>query len=816
MKSDNLSLSKPFSGKGDNVSKSLNLDTAPAFHDCRTPPIVMASANGLSQMFSLRPRKPLLGIGIAAVVGILLSEWRPGPLVWAVGMASLLACAAFLFPRWWLCFTFSGAAFFALHEVRHHHSAGGAVAGLLQGGPRTASTAGIVWSEPTSHTGSRGELRATFWMKIGSLRLNDEAFPFEGMCLVRWIGNAPAYGDAVTMEGSARVLQEMTNPGQFDVTDWLRRKGIHFEVTARNASDCAVTAHGRGSRAMSFAIGAREWIRTKLELGLTDEPDLTMLIESMVLGLRGETPPEMKGLFQKTGTLHLFAVSGLNVAMLAGIAWYLLKPLRFSRRAAVVIILPLLCAYALVTGLSSSCVRATVMAAFILVGQFFERPAVAMNSLAASAVAILAWDTNELFTPGFQLSFALVVFIMGMSTPIARKLEPLGEPDDFIPHELWTRIQRWRVWIWNHLAGAAGVTLSAWIGSFVFMACYFHLISPVAILANAVAVPLAFFVLALGLMSLLCGVFSAPLAMCVNQANWMTAKALLASLAFFSNFPGGYVYVEVPRLQPAAGCEITSLEVGDGAAIHIRTGGGDWLVDCGAVRDYDDTLLPYLRSRGVNRLDGLVLTHGDTAHVGGALPLFGDFHPRWIADTICGDRSPLRREIHARLTVKEFGRRYLVRGDEIALGENVMMKVLFPPPGIARTQADDKALVCRIEAAGLRVLLVSDAGFSTERWLIENEPDLRADVLVAGWHSRDISGTPDFMSAVHPVAVVCSRPPFGTQAERIAEWERNVGEVGADSFHQDRCGAVRIEIRKDEGLVLQTFLGGQTFRSRAR
>jgi competence protein ComEC len=760
-------------------------------------------------MISLRPRKPFLGIGIAAIAGIVLADAWPVPVVWASGVAALMALAVLLFPRQWMCVAFSGAAFFALHEVRHHHSAGGAIDGALQGGRRTASVRGIVWSEPVSRTGSRGEARANFWLKIESLRLDGDAVPFTGRCLVRWAGTAPAYGDVVAIEGSARALQEMTNPGQFDVSEWLRRKGVRFEIAARSASDCTVNGHGRGSAAMSFTITAREWIRGKLELGLADEPDLTMLIESMVLGLRGETPPEMKGLFQKTGTLHLFAVSGLNVAMLAGIAWYLLKPLRFSRRAAVVIIIPLLCAYALVTGLSASCVRATVMASFILLGRLLDRPAVAMNSLAAAAVAILAWDTNELFTPGFQLSFTLVAFIMGMAGPIARWMEPLGHPDDFIPRELWTRGERGRVVVWGHFAQAAGVTLAAWIGSFVFMAGYFHLISPVAIVANAVAVPLAFVVLALGLMSLLCGVFSTTLAMMVNQANWMAAKALLASLALFSKAPGGYVYVEVPQFARAPACEIVSLEVGDGSAIHVRAGRGDWLVDCGSVRNYGNALLPYLRSRGVNRLDGVVLTHGDTVHVGAAWPVFEDFRPRWVADTAYADRSPTRRDIHARLSAAAFGRRYVERGEEMPLGAGVTMRVLFPPPGIVRPQADDKAMVCRIESAGLRVLLASDAGFSTERWLIENEPDLRADVLVAGWHSRDISGTPDFLSAVRPQAVVCSALPLGTKAGRLEEWERNVRAVGAVAFQQEHCGAVRIEMRENEGIVVQSFLGGQ-------
>jgi beta-lactamase superfamily II metal-dependent hydrolase len=317
-------------------------------------------------------------------------------------------------------------------------------------------------------------------------------------------------------------------------------------------------------------------------------------------------------------------------------------------------------------------------------------------------------------------------------------------------------------------------------------------------------------------MGLLCGAFSSALAMMVNQANWLAAKALLASLALFSRAPGGYVYVEVPRFAPAAACEIISLEVGDGAAIHVRAGGGDWLVDCGSARDYESTVLPYLRSRGVNRLDGIVLTHGDSAHVGGMALVSDDFRPRWVADTIYGDLSPTRRAIHARLAAADFGRRYLECGDEVKLAAGATLKVLFPPPGIVRSQSDDKALVCRIEAAGLRVLLMSDAGFSTERWLLEHEPDLRADVLVTGWHSRDISGTPDFLSAVSPAAIVCSRPPFGTPPERVVEWERDARAAGAVPFPQERCGAVRMEMRADDGLLFRTFLGGHTLRSRAR
>ena len=168
------------------------------------------------------------------------------------------------------------------------------------------------------------------------------------------------------------------------------------------------------------------------------------------------------------------------------------------------------------------------------------------------------------------------------------------------------------------------------------------------------------------------------------------------------------------------------------------------------------------------------------------------------------------------MEARGFGRRYFERGDEIALGAGAKLSVLFPPRGMVRSLADDKALVCRIEAGGLRVLCTSDAGFFTEHWLVENEPDLRADVLVKGWHSKDFSGTPDFLARVQPRAIVSGAMPFGSPLEKVQEWERTAHDAGAELFRQEKCGAVKIEIRHDGELVVRSFVGDQTFRSRAR
>ena len=144
-----------------------------------------------------------------------------------------------------------------------------------------------------------------------------------------------------------------------------------------------------------------------------------------------------------------------------------------------------------------------------------------------------------------------------------------------------------------------------------------------------------------------------------------------------------------------------------------------------------------------------------------------------------------------------------------------MLKVLFPPPGLVRSTADDKALVVRLECAGRRVLFMSDSGFATEQWLLQNESDLHADVIVKGQHAKDFSGTSEFISRVQPSAIVCSALGFGTTPDALDGWAKTAREKGIAVFRQDECGAAIAEIRDGE-IAIRGFANGQTFKSRAR
>src|SRR5438270_13435140 len=149
------------------------------------------------------------------------------------------------------------------------------------------------------------------------------------------------------------------------------------------------------------------------------------MINGMVLGLRHQTPEDIEEPFQKTGTLHLFAVAGLHVGIVAQLLWILASVARLSRKWATALIIPCLLFYAAVTGLHVSSVRATVMSSVLLAGFFFERKVFTLNSLGSAAFILLCWNTNEFFATGFQLSFAVVGGIIVLADPFFAALRQL-------------------------------------------------------------------------------------------------------------------------------------------------------------------------------------------------------------------------------------------------------------------------------------------------------------------------------------------------------------------------------------------------------
>jgi competence protein ComEC len=454
-----------------------------------------------------------------------------------------------------------------------------------------------------------------------------------------------------------------------------------------------------------------------------------------------------------------------------------------------------------------------VMAAVLLAGFLVERKVFPLNSLAAAAALILCWNTNELFSIGFQLSFSVVAAIVLLADPAYRCLRRRFEPDPFLPRSLFGARRRILGHAASWLARASSVSFAAWIGALPLMLGYYYLVTPVSLLANLVVVPIAFFVLASGLISIVTAPLSTWLSVVFNNTNWLLTKAILGAVQLFAQIPGGHLHVEHPHWPSGASIEINVLDLKSGAATHIRTTKSDWLFDTGSLRDYDRVVRQYLRSRGVNRLDGLVLTHGDAGHMGGASGALLDFRPPQLIDTAAPDRSPIHRRLIAELARNRHPRRLCAAGDEFDLSPEVKATVLFPPRLFQGNRADDQALVIQLAVFGKsRVLIMSDSGATTEEFLLKHCSHLRSDILVKGQHHSGVSGGDTFLDSVQPQAIVATSRDFPLNERIKDEWVEGLGARGIKLFRQDETGAVQIRIFRDRWEA-KTYVNSQTFRS---
>lgn len=755
------------------------------------------------------PRQPFVGLALAAAFGILLADYFPLPLtVLPKGVSALAFCALLLLVRPNILATYAlvGASFFLLHTLRTTDTVGQRLAAQLGERPRVVTVTGSVASEPKVSPGGF----STFLFKLKSIEFEEKTQETSATWFVRWRGK-PSFGDELRLFGNAEPVPPPRNPGEFDMRSYLARSDVRRNLFVRYEENGVVLKRSAGDPVLQAAQKSRLWLESVLCRGLEDAPEVRSFISGVTLGLERKTPEDIEEPFQKTGTLHLFAVSGLNVAIFAQLLAILAAMARLSKRWATVLIIPALFFYAAITGLHVSSMRAAVMGAALLGGFFFERKVFLVNSLGAAAFVLFCWNTNELFSPGFQLSFVVVAVIVLAADPLFHIFGRWSAPDSFLPQTLLRGPRYWVhrcfQWIWR----GASVSLAAWIGSVGLILWYFHLVTPISLLANLLVVPLAFFVLAIGLLSILSAPVFPWLSVVFNNANWSLANLVLWIVQVFAQTPGGHFYVAHPHLPERFIARITVLDAGRGAAVHLRTGHANWLFDCGSERSYTIGLREYLHWAGINRVHGLLLSHGDSAHIGGGNPLVADLKPARVIDNPLPDRSRIHQRL--RLLLGENGLERLFLGDRFQLSPQVTAEILYPPEVLPVTKTDDQTYVIRLTVGSSgSILFLSDAGEETERRLLVSGKDLRSDILIKGQHYSGRSGSEEFLDAVRPKLIVATSRDFPEHERITEEWAGRVQSRGIKLFRHDTTGAVILKFTA-KGWEAQSYLTGEVFRS---
>jgi len=596
-----------------------------------------------------------------------------------------------------------------------------------------------------------------------------------------------------------------SNPDGFDHEAWLLERNIRATGYVREKA--GQEKQGESAYPFDLVQRLRERMRETIQQKLHGHPQAGV-IAALVVGDQNAIPHANWRVYNRTGTSHLMSISGLHITLFATLMGGLVYAV-WRRIPALVLRLParqaaLVCgwlaalAYTLLAGFQVPAQRTLFMLTVLVAGLWLQRQPRPASLLLLALFVVLLLDPWAVLAAGFWLSFGAVAAMMWAVQGMIGRAGKITA---------WLRAQ-------------AAVTIALAPALLLL----FHQVSLISPLANAFAIP----VVSMGVVPLaLAGLLAPPL---LQAAAWLMqgVDAMLQWLSAFgwaawalpapdmwavvlalagvgwlllpglrARWLGGFMFLPLlfpPVSGPAPGSfEAEVLDVGQGTAILVRTAGHTLLYDTGpALGDNDagqQIVLPRLRALGVARLDGLVLTHDDLDHTGGAASVMRDMEPRWLLTSLPAGHALLKRPFLP-----------CVRGQHWQW-DGVAFEILNPPDyAHAQPERSDnnKSCVLKIAQGSQSLLLTADAERIGELEMTERVADkLPATVLVAGHHGSKTSSIAEFVDAVRPQHVVFTmgwKNRFGHPHPSVV---RRLAETGATLHRTDRQGWVRLTFAKD-------------------
>lgn len=610
------------------------------------------------------------------------------------------------------------------------------------------------------------------------------------------------------------------NPHGFDVEAWLLANDLRATGYVRkDQANRRVDAFA--GRPDDHVARAREAIRDRILRALAGRA-YAGVIAALAIGDERAIPPAQWLLFNRTGIGHLISISGLHVTFFAtligaAIFWtwkrsHVLTLKLPARKAAAIAGVLAALAYVLLAGFAVPAQRTLYMLTVAAIGLWLARPGTAAVVWLWALAVVLVYDPWASLTPGFWLSFGAVGLLL--YTGVGR----IG------------RVAAWRAAV----RAQAAITL----GLIPLMLVLFQQVSIVSPLANAVAIPaVTFIVVPLTLASialpwdsllviahqvfawlalLLETLSGLPAAVWQQHAPplWTALAGAIGALWLLAprGVPGralglawlAPLFVVVPPPPAPGAFRVTVLDVGQGLAVLVQTHAHALLYDAGPR--FNDTadagnriVAPLLRALGVRRLDGLVISHQDSDHSGGALSLLQTVPVGWLASSL-PEQDPIvvaRRERGAAARRCLAGERWRWDGVEFSTLHPDDTTYLLP-----RIKTNDLSCVIRVSGASGSALLAGDIGARAELALVARDrAALRSDVLVVPHHGARASSTPEFIAAVRPAVAVYTpgyRNRFGhPRAEVIARY----AAAGVRAYRTDYDGAVTFTFGEDAPAV---------------
>ncbi len=599
------------------------------------------------------------------------------------------------------------------------------------------------------------------------------------------------------------------NPHGFDFEAWmLERKLRASGYVQRKGENTRLDAL---VRTPGYTIeSVRENVRDSFQKTLGDRPYAGVLI-ALAIGDQASIPQAQWQIFTRTGVNHLMSISGLHITMLAGLAFALTgalwrRSVRLThrlpaRKAAALVGLLVALGYALLAGYGVPAQRTVYMLATIAAALWLSRTVAPSQILAAALLVVLLLDPWAVLSPGFWLSFGAVALIFYMT---AHRLER------------------------NHwLVGYGRIQWAMSIGLIPPLLAMFQQISLVSPIANAFAIPLVSLVVVpltlLGALLPLAWILHLAhqaMSLCIWLLEWLNSlpdavwiqhapPAWSIILGLFGvlwlllprGFPARWLgllmmlpmFLILPATPPEGALRLIIFDVGQGLAVAAQTRNHALLYDTGPdfsgeADSGNRILIPSLRAQGIARLDGLMLTHDDSDHTGGALSILQAMPVGWLSSSLATDHALLQLSTDTRRCADGQSWEW----------DGVRFEVLHPHAESydqEKIRDNDRSCVLKISTGKHSVLLAADIEKGSEwRLLKQHEENLPATLLVAPHHGSKTSSIAQFVETVKPrytVFTVGYRNRFGHPKEEVLERYR---AIGSELLRSDEDGAIVVQM----------------------
>jgi competence protein ComEC len=634
-------------------------------------------------------------------------------------------------------------------------------------------------------------------------------------------------GDRILLYGKLSEPFEERNPGEFDYKRYLFLHNIYKTFIIKGYDNIEIiNRNNLGFFSQYIIYPARQFASENIDKNIGG--DEGAFLKGLVTGERQDISKKVKEDFVKTGVMHIIAVSGLNVAYIILSITLVLSLFRVPRLPKVIFIIIFLIFYCFFTGAPASIIRATVMGSLILISGVLQRKTNFYNIVGISVLVILIYDSKQLFDPGFILSFSAVLSMVFFYEKF----------DNIFLQKILDLKIKYKKFIYN-IASIIFLTLAAQIGTLPITSQYFEKISFVSLIANAIVVPLSNLSLAIGFFQIVIATFSGFLSSVIATANMYLLKYQLFIVNYLASFKYSYIgfykfntintigyfvllftiisikketiklrllilsviifILFIVNLNYNNKLKITFLYVGQGDCTLIETpDGSNILIDCG-MKDLfynsGESIVPFLKRKGISQIDLLILTHLHYDHIGGIEDILNSFTIKRIIDNGSTEDNVLIRNMEKLISNYKIPREKFFSGDYIEGYGGLRLFFLNPQKDdTLYSNEHSRSIVTKLKYENTEAILIGDLN-------IEGETNisgiygkfLKADILKVSHHGSKNASSILFLINCKPeyAVISCGKDNlFGHPSELVLN---KLELLGAKVFRTDKDGAVIFE-----------------------